>query len=356
MQDERPAWAPPRWLGERLRAALPDGWELVEVRAPVSGRGDGGGVSPEAVHAIRGAEVFFGMGLPRELLLSALETPGSLRWVHTGAAGVASLLHPELRSHAIVLTNSAGIHGAPMAETALAMILHFARGLDYAAAAAHRAEWHTAPFERTDSGIGEIAGATAGIVGYGGIGREIAWRAAALGMTVIATRRTAGPVPGSRAHSPSGPEAGDGSGSRGGVAVLRGEGALQALLRRSDFVILTVPATRETRGLIGAGELALMKPGAVLVNLARGSIVDEAALVEALRARKIRGAGLDVFAKEPLPPESPLWQMDNVLVTPHVSATTPRYWDRQAELMLDNLGRYFRGEPLRNQVDPDAGY
>jgi phosphoglycerate dehydrogenase-like enzyme len=336
MRDERPVWAPPAQVAERLRAALPPDWELVEVKAPVTGRGDGGGVSSEALHAIRGAEVYMGLGLPRDLLLAALEPPARLRWVHTGAAGVASLLHPELVEGDVVLTNSAGVHAEPMAETVLAMILHFARGLDRAVRAQSRAEWDTAVFEARDSGVREIGGATVGIIGYGGIGRAVARRARALDMRVLAVRRS--PEPDAHAE------------------VLAGPDALDMLLDSSDFVVLCVPSTPQTRGLIGARELARMRRQAVLVNVARGDVVDESALAAALAAGALRGAALDVFATEPLPPDSPLWKLPNVLITPHVSATTPRFWEREAALMLENLHRYLAGEPLLNRVDAAAGY
>jgi phosphoglycerate dehydrogenase-like enzyme len=336
MRDERPVWAPPSAVAERLRAALPEGFELVDVQHPVSGRGDGGGVSDEALAAVRGAEIVFGLGLPRQLLHAALEPPARLRWVHSGAAGVASLLHPELRAHGITLTNSAGLHAGPTAETVIGMMLHFARGLDLAVAAQRRAEWDTASFEDPDSGVIEVDGTTVGIIGYGGIGRAVADRARGLGMNVLAVRRSPAPDD--------------------GAEVLHGEGALDRLLERSDFVVLTVPSTAASRGMIGAPQLARMRKGAVLINVARGDVVDEAALLDVLEARHLRGAALDVFTTEPLPPDSPFWRLPNVLITPHVSATTPRFWDREAALMLDNLERYLTGEPLRNVVNADAGY
>jgi phosphoglycerate dehydrogenase-like enzyme len=366
MQDERPVWSPPPWVATRLREALPAGFELVEVAAPVSGRGDGGGVSAEAYEAVRGAEIYFGLGLPRELLLAALAEPRRLRWIHTGAAGVASLLHPELRDSGILLTNSAGIHGPPIAETVLGMMLHFARGLDRAVRAQQRAEWDATSFERSDSGIREIAGATLGIVGYGGLGRALARRARALGMRVLVVRRRL-PSP-AAASAPDAPaprwiDGGPGGDSQVGMdetgpadEIMSGTGALHRLLEESDFVVLAVPATPATRGMIGAAELARMRAHAVLINVARGAVIDEAALLAALRERRLGGAALDVFTSEPLPPASGFWALDNVLITPHVSATTPRFWDRQTQLMLDNLGRYHAGEPLRNTVDPDAGY
>ena len=342
MRDERPVWAPPADLTRRLRDTLPDDWELIEVAAPVSGRGDGGGSSAEAVDAVRGAEIYFGLGLPRDILTAALETPGRLRWIHTGAAGVASLLHPELIESGIVLTNSAGIHAPPMAETVIGMMLYFARGLDHAVRAQQESEWRPDIWERSDSGVRELSSATLGIVGFGGVGRAVAQRSRALGMRVAALRRTRPP-----AH-----EAADDI----DVEMITGDDALGRLLEMSDFVVLAVPATPATRGMIGAGEIGRLRAGAVLINVARGSVIDEAALIDALRAGRLRGAGLDVFATEPLPAGSPLWTLPNVLITPHVSATSTRFWERESGLILDNLQRYLAGRDLINVVDTAAGY
>ncbi|HUF51880.1 MAG TPA: D-2-hydroxyacid dehydrogenase [Longimicrobiales bacterium] len=336
MRDERPVWAPPPWVADRLRAALPADCELIEVDAPVTGRGDGGGVSAEAIAAVRGAEVYLGLGLPRELLHAALEPPALLRWVHSGAAGVASALHPELIDGDVVLTNSAGIHAAPMAETVIGMMLHFARGLDHAVRAQAETQWDTAIFEQRDSGVREVDGATLGIIGYGGIGRGVARRARALGMRVIATRRSDRPVD--------------------DAEILTGSNAVDRLLAQSDVVVLCVPSTPATRGMIGARELGLLRDDAILINVARGDVIDETALIDTLSAGRLRGAALDVFATEPLPQESALWRLPNVLITPHVSATSPRFWEREAELVLDNLRRYLAGEALRNVVDTAAGY
>jgi phosphoglycerate dehydrogenase-like enzyme len=336
MRDERPIWAPPAWVTAQLRAALPAEWDLVEVHAPVSGRGDGGGSSAQALAAVRGAEIYFGLGLPHELLRAALEPPARLRWIHTGAAGVASLLHPELGERDITLTNSAGIHGPAIAETVIAMILHFRRGIDHAVRAQQRREWSATVFEGSDAGVQEIDGASLGIIGYGGIGREVGRRAAALGMRVLAVRRH--PRPDDVA------------------VVLAGDDALDRVLVESDVVVITLPSTEATRGMIGARELDRMRAGALLVNVARGDIVDTDALIAALRAHRLRGAALDVFPVEPLPADSPLWSLDNVLITPHVSGTTARFWEREAALLLDNVRRYLAGEPLRNIVDLRAGY
>ena len=335
MQDERPVWAPPADLPQRLRRSLGDDWELVEVSAPVSGRGDGGGSSAEARSAIHGAEIYFGLGLPHDLLLEGL-AGGRLRWIHTGTAGVASLLHPELVHSSIVLTNSAGIHAAPIAETVIGMMLHFARGLDHAARAQQHGEWRPDVYERRDSGVRELSDATLGIVGYGGIGREIARRARAFGMRVAALRRT--PAPDDISE------------------MVTGDDALGRLLEMSDVIVLSVPATPETRGMIGRSELSRIRRDAVLINVARGSVVDEAALLDALRSGHLRGAALDVFETEPLPADSPFWQLPNVLITPHVSATSTRFWEREAGLILENVRRYRGGEDLINVVDPAAGY
>lgn len=336
MRDERPLWAPPPDVSARMAGRLGRGWNVTELAGPVSGRGDGGGVSDDALRAIDGAEIYFGLGLPRELLRAGLRSR-KLRWIHTGAAGVASLLHAELLESDVILTNSAGIHAEPIADTVLGMMLHFARGFDHAVRAQQRRSWDTSPWERTGGGIRELAGATVGIIGYGGIGRAVARRGAALGMHALALNRT-------------------GRSAQADVELLAGPAALAELLERSDFIVLAVPSTPDTRGLLGARELERARPGAVLINVSRGDVIAEDALLDALRGGRLRGAGLDVFGTEPLPPGSPLWDAPNVLITPHVSATTDRFWQRQEDLILGNIDRYLRGEPLKNAVDVHAGY
>lgn len=334
LRDARPVWTIPDAAIEAIRGAVPDDWEVVVVPGTADGQGDGGGPSAEALQAVRGAEVYLGYGLPRPLLEAA---GGSLRWAHSAAAGVRGSLYPEMRASSIALTNSAGIHAPPMAETVIAFILHFARGLDFAVRAQAEGRWDKGPFTSADTPVDEIARRTLGIVGFGGIGRETARRALALGMRVIASKRTPSAAP-------------------DGVELLTGDDALAGILHRADFLLLAVPETPATRGLIGERELARLPAGAVVINVARGSVVDEAALVEALRAGRLRGAALDVFRTEPLPSDSPLWSLPNVLVTPHVSATTRGFWRRELDLIIDNLQRYLAGRELRNRVDKDAGY
>jgi phosphoglycerate dehydrogenase-like enzyme len=335
LADDRPIFSLPESVVTAIRAALPAGWEASLVRAPARGTGDGGGAASDAaLEAVRDAEIYLGFGVPVGLLRAG---PG-LRWVHSGAAGVASALTPEMLERDILFTNSAGIHGPPVAETVLAYLLHFARGLDHALDGQRRGEWDTAALGAADSPVRELGRSTVGVVGMGGIGREVARRALALGARVVGTRRRSGPV------------------DVDGVELLAGPASLRQLLEQSDYVVLTLPETAETRGLMGRDELATMRRDAVLVNVARGGLVDEDALLDALVTDRLRGAALDVFSVEPLPPQHPLRRAPNLLISPHTSAYTHHFWEREEALIVENLRRYLRGEPLTNVVDKGAGY
>jgi phosphoglycerate dehydrogenase-like enzyme len=357
LQDQRAVWQMPPWVPDRLRAALPSGADLVLVDQPADGSGDGATeLTPLVLEAIRDADAYLGFGI-----LPAILTNGpKVRWVHSGAAGVASSLTPEMLASPVLFTNSAGVHGPAMAETVVAMILHFARGLDIAVRAQANAEWSSERFYESKVPFVEVSRSTVGIVGYGGIGREVAKRVRALGARVLAVRRGKG-RPGASA------EIGDSTRSVAfrpdratpevdGAKILAGSDGLATLLRDSDYVVLAAPLTPETKGMIGARELETMKPTAVLVNVSRGPLVDQEALTEALANARLRGAALDVFAKEPLAADHPLWSLANVLITPHVSAVTDAFWEREAELITDNFRRFAAGEPLRNLVDKEAGY
>lgn len=333
---KNPLWSIPESSLERLREALDDGWEVVSVEAELLATGDGPKEVPEAVlEAVADAEVYCGFGIPRPVFLAAEE----LRWVHSGAAGVGGSLYPEMVESDVLFTNSAGIHGEPLAEHALAAMLHFARGLDVAQAGQRRREWVRQELAGEGSPLHELSGRVVGVVGYGGIGRAVGRRAAALGMRVLGLRR----------H----PQEGEGWDE---VEEMLGPGRLPELLERSDAVVLALPETEETRELIGPAELSLLRPSSILINLSRGGIVNEASLVEALAHGRIRGAALDVFAKEPLPAASPLWEMTNVLITPHTGAISPRFWERETDLLLRNVRHYLTGEPLENLVDKRQGY
>lgn len=341
LREERALYSIPEWAVDEIRAALPDGWALTDVAEPVDGRGDGGGDSPgarAARGAVRGAEVYVGFGVPAELFAAATASPeGRLRWAHSASAGVGGSLHAGMRASDVVLTNAAGIYAEPMADTVLAMMLHFLRGIDFAARAQAERRWDKTPFDAADMPLRELAECTVGIVGLGGIGRAVARRAVALGMRVVATRRS-------------------GTDGPAGVEVFCGDDALHRILPRSNVLVLAVPQTAATRALIGATELALLPANSIVINVARGGVVDEGALIEALREGRLRGAALDVFQREPLPGDSPLWALPNVLVLPHVSGASHQFWRRQTDLIITNLRRYAAGEPLLNTVDKQAGY
>lgn len=339
LNDRRPIWALPDWAVEEIRAALPDGWELVSVASESEGTGDGSTrVSPEVLAALPGAHVYVGYGIAPEIL----EHGDSLRWVHTGSAGVGSSLSLEMLGSDVVLTNSAGIHGPPMAETVLGMILHFARGFDFAVEAKRERAWHNAPFYEAESPVRELGQSTVGIIGFGGIGREVGDRVLALGARVLGLKRRP-PDESSAAATP-------------GVEIVHGDEGLASLAVESDYLVVTAPYTEATRGLVSRELLGRMKRGAVLINVSRGALVDEVALVEALRDGRLRGAALDVFQKEPLPSDHDLWDLPNLLITPHVSPVTRGFWRREVDLIVENIGHLVAGRPLRNVVDKQAGY
>jgi phosphoglycerate dehydrogenase-like enzyme len=271
-----------------------------------------------------------------------------LRWVQGHFAGVEHLLdHPLLKS--VVLTTASGIHAPAMAEYVLLMMLAFAHRLPRMLHYQQRAEW---PKGRWNLFVPrELRGAMVGVVGYGSVGREVARLARAFGMRVLAAKRDV------QRRADEGwrlPEVGDPE--AGSVERLYAPHALGEMLGECDFVVLTVPLTPDTRHLIGAQELQRMKREAVLINVARGGVVDEAALIEALQNGVIGGVALDVYAEEPLPAASPLWTLPNVILSPHVSGFTPRYDERAMALFAENLRRYVAGEPLINVVDVGRGY
>lgn len=327
-------WSIPPECVDRIREALGPDWTVESLDVPLHATGDGAASTPRRLlEAIADAEVYCGFGISPE----ALRAGRRLRWVHSGAAGVGGSLFPEMLRRDVVLTNSAGIHAEPMAEHALAMILYFSRGLDIAVAGMRAREWRHERLTGPDLPPREVSGRVLGVVGYGGIGSAVGRKGAALGMRVRAIRRDPRDVP---------PE----------LERLEGPDGLTRLLSEADFLVLAVPETSETRGLIGREELRLLGESAVLVNLSRGGVVDEEALLDALEERRLRGAGLDVFAREPLPPDSRFWTVDRVLITPHTGGVSRRFWGRETDLVVDNVHRYLAGEPLRNRVDKERGY
>jgi len=268
---------------------------------------------------------------PRHLLPQAR----NLRWFQDWSAGTDWLLrYPEAVDLDFVLTNTSGVHPNPVTEHVLAFLLAFGRDFHRAMRAQVRREW--IPQDQHEN-LFELEGKTMLLIGVGAIGRRTAELAVALGMRVLGVRR-------------------DPTIAVPGVEAMVGPGQLLDLLPQADFVVSILPLTRETRGMIGQRELRAMKPTAYLVNVGRGGTIDQRALVQALREGWIAGAGLDVFETEPLPEDSPLWAMVNVIVTSHYAGVTPRYHDQAIEIFLDNLHRYHAGEPLRNVVDKRLGY
>ena len=285
----------------------------------------------ETMAAIGDAEVAFGARINP----AHLDAAWGLQWIHSHAAGVGGMLFPAMVASDVVLTNSRGLSAVSIAEHTIAVTLSLFRSLPFAYDRQRERQW--AQDEFIDL-IRTLRGARVLIVGLGAIGSEVAKLAAAFGASVTGIRRRA-----------------DG-GPTAGVEKVAGPADLARELPGADVVVISAPQTSDTWHLIGAQELASMKDGAVLVNVSRGKLVDEAALVAALDSGRLRGAALDVFEHEPLDPSSPLWGRKDVIVTPHVSGFFPDYWRDVVDLFSDNLRRYEAGQALRNVVDKQAGY
>jgi phosphoglycerate dehydrogenase-like enzyme len=249
---------------------------------------------------------------------------------------VGSLLSPPVAASPVVVTNSRGVHSQTIAEHAIALMLALRRDLHLAVRRQSAQVW--AQQEIYDRSGPPIRGATLLVVGAGTIGARVAALGIGLGMVVTIVRR--------RVDQPSPP----------GVQAVFPLGRLTAALAGADVVVLAVPHTRGTGRLIGAAELAAMKRSALLINVARGELVDEPALVRALQDRQIAGAGLDAFDAEPLPPDHPLWTLPNVLISPHTATFSGDYWSPIVDLFLENVARFTRGDDLLNVVDKEAGY
>jgi phosphoglycerate dehydrogenase-like enzyme len=322
-----------------LIALGPDSVDAAPFRAALARFGDRIAVAfaagPELARALPDAEIVVAQGLSDDELALAQR----LRWLSSWAAGVERVARPSLLSRGIVLTNASGVHGPNIAEHLLAMILMFTRAMPRLHRAQLARRWERRFASRTD-GPGELTGKTLLIVGLGRIGEALAARARPFGVRLVAVK-----------HDPA-------TRHDAGVAIdeLVGMDALDDVLGRADHVCLTVPLTRDTDRLIDARRLGLMRAGAYLYNISRGAVVDQAALVDALRSGRLAGAGLDVFEHEPLPEDSPLWDLDNVILTPHVAGLTPHYFERTAALFTENLDRFLSGQPLRNVYDPTRGY
>ena len=276
-------------------------------------------------------DIFVGYSLRAKQLKDARK----LKWIHSTAAGVAQLTYPELREAGILVTNPSGVFSVPMAEHTMGLILALARNFPDTVRQQDKAAWSQQELWDKPQHLAEVNGQVLLIVGYGSIGRELAKRAKAFEMRVWGVTRS-----GEGAH----------------VERILPVAKLHDALPEADYAVIAAPETMETKHLIGAPELAKMKRGARLINVGRGSLLDEKALIFALETGALSGAAIDVAETEPLPGDSPLWKAPNLFITPHTSALSDRLWVRQTALLVELLERWFDGRELFNQVDLERGY
>jgi phosphoglycerate dehydrogenase-like enzyme len=342
MSESRPHLSPPlntiviamtipEAILSRFRAEFPN------IRFIVPSEGIAAGDDPETAHEtptedeVRDADAIIGWALPSHLLKAATR----LRWMHASGAGVERYDLTQIAARGVTLTNASGVSAPNMAEHVLGMMIALTRCFPQLLRAQTRREWRD---EATHREVGELQDQTVLIAGIGEIGCAVAQRAAAFGMRVKGLRRR--------------PDAAPPAGFDQVFAI----GDLSAVLADADHVVVTLPNTLRSRGLFDAAAFAAMKPGAAIYNVGRGPVIDTAALIAALESGHLGGAGLDVTDPEPLPADSPLWDMENVLITAHTSGATPRYWERQADLIAENIQRIQRGDAPRNLVDLESGY
>jgi phosphoglycerate dehydrogenase-like enzyme len=278
-------------------------------------------------------DIFVGYSLRAPQLNDAKK----LKWIHSTAAGVAQLMYPELRDSGIVVTNPSGIFSVPMAEHTIGMLLAMARNFPDTLRQQELKKWGQQDLWDKPQHLTELNGRILLIVGYGSIGQELARRAHAFDMRIWGVTRY-------------------GTGDSKHAEKILPVAQLSDALPEADYVVIAAPETQETRHLIGAAQIARMKPGARLVNVGRGSLLDETALLQALESGKLGGAALDVTSTEPLPAESPLWTAPNLFITPHTSALSERLWHRQTAILMQLLEKWFAGEELFNRVDFSRGY
>jgi phosphoglycerate dehydrogenase-like enzyme len=314
-------WNPPPEMAARIRERWP---RMRVVHLP----------NYEGLDAeLPDTDIFVGFSLRPEQFSHARR----LRWLHSTAAGVGQLMYPELRKSGIEVTNASGVHTIPMAEHILGMLVAMARRFPDCFRYQQRARWAQQELWDLPVGPRELHGQTLLLIGFGAVGRAVAKVVRPLGMRLWAVTRS-------------------GEGDRQLADKIVPAARLQEALTDADFVILAAPETPETRRMMGSAEFARMKSSAYFMNVSRGALVDEPALINALERHAIAGAALDVASQEPLPPDSPLWKLENVVITPHMSAVSDQLWTRQTDLLLTNLERWFSGEELINRVDLERGY
>jgi D-2-hydroxyacid dehydrogenase (NADP+) len=278
-------------------------------------------------------DIFVGYSLRAKQLKDAKK----LKWLHSTAAGVAQLMYPELRDSGIVVTNPSGVFSVPMAEHTMGLLLALARNFPDSVRQQDKAIWSQQELWDKPQHLAEVNGQVLLIVGYGSIGRELAKRAKAFAMRVWGVTRS-----------------GEGDGTYA-EKIFSASQWLEAL-PDADYVVIAAPETAETKHLIGAKEIARMKRGTRLINVGRGSLLDEKELICALEKGALAGAAIDVAETEPLPADSPLWRAPNLFITPHTSALSDRLWKRQAALLVELLERWFDGKEMFNRVDLARGY
>jgi phosphoglycerate dehydrogenase-like enzyme len=314
-------WDAPPWFSERLRTEFPD-LQVVQLASyePLE-------------HEIADADI----ALCRELRPSQVRAAKKLRWIHSAAAAVHALMIPEILDSDIIITNASAVHGPVVAEHAMAMIMAIARRVDLAVKAQTRHQWKQEEIWISTPPPRDIAGSTLLVVGLGQIGTPLVRHAKALGMRVLAVRE----------H----PERGT-----GGADAVYATSDLNRILPEADFVMLCAPVTPATQRAFGREQFAAMNPNAYILNVGRGALIDEPALIDALREHRIGGAALDVTTVEPLPADSPLWDLDNCMITPHTAGISPKLWERQCIYFTGNLRRFLAGEPMQGLVDKAKGY
>ncbi len=276
------------------------------------------------------AVAYFRWWMAEPALDDVLAAAPLLRWMHTPSAGVDHLLTPTLIARDLTLTNAAGLHAIPIAEFVFGFMLSHAKQMSAYRAAQAEAHW------LEGLSLHELYDSTVLIIGIGGIGQAIAKRAAAFGMRIYGSRRTPQPMP--------------------DVARVVGRDGWRDLLPEADYIVVAAPLTAETRGMIDSAAFAAMKPTAYLINIARGEVIDDPAMIAALRNGQIGGVALDTFEQEPLPAESPLWSLPNITITPHATSNSSHMYERQVALFIENLARFRTSQPLLNIVDKSAGY
>lgn len=278
-------------------------------------------------------QIFVGYSIRPNQLQWARE----LKWIHSTAAGVAQLTYPALRESGIIVTNASGVHSIPIAEHVIGMLLSLARRFPDALRHQQAHRWAQQEIWDAKPRPGELHGAVLLLIGLGSVGKEIARRAQTFGMKIQAVTRS-------------------GRGDSSLAAKIYPATELDAALAHADYIVVAAPETPATQNLLGARQFAAMKSSAFVINVARGSLIDEAALATALERHQIAGAAIDVAAEEPLPPESPLWRQENIFITPHLAAASEHLWERQTDLLLRNLELWFHGKELINRVDFSRGY